>query len=174
VSIATFSDSEEVAMHRRLSVVVLFVLVAAVLGATVFREEIATAASNLNVFVTNDAAHPVPVQQQGTLTVQAPIETQLLFDQELQDGERATINVAAYKTIHLDFDLTNGTCATSGASLLVVEATRFLERARIGADEACTGGFTGRSIEMPGRSITLIVHALPGDTWRVVVFGRAN
>ena len=24
------------------------------------------------------------------------------------------------------------------------------------------------------RSVTLIVHALPGDTWRVVVFGRAN
>jgi len=108
------------------------------------------------------------------LAVDAGFETQLLLDRELRDGERVTLDVAAYKTLHFDFDLTNGTCATSGASLLVVEATRFLERLRIGADEACTGGFTGAAIEMPGRSITLIVHAIPGDTWRVVVFGRAN
>jgi hypothetical protein len=142
----------------------MLVLVMAVLLATGWGS--AVAAQITNVFVTNDAAHPVPVQNQ--------IETQLLFDQVLQDGDRVTIPVAAYKTLHFDFDLTNGTCATSGASLLVVEATRFLERLRIGADEACTGGFTGKTIEIPGRSITLIVHALPGDTWRVVVFGRAN
>jgi len=161
-------------MHRTLLATLLLVSIAAALGATVFREQVAEAAQNLVVTVSNDAAHPVPVHEQGTVTVTAPIETQLLVDREFTDGERATIDVAAHKTIHLDFDLTNGTCATSGASLLVVEATRFLERARIGADEACTGGFTGRTIEMPGRSLTLIVHALPGDTWRVVVFGRAN
>lgn len=161
-------------MHRPLLATLLLVSIAAALGATVFREQVADAAQTLVVTVSNDPAHPVPVQEQGTVTVTAPIETQLLVDRVFTDGERATIDVAAYKTIHLDFDLTNGTCATSGASLLVVEATRFLERARIGADEACTGGFTGRTIEMPGRSLTLIVHALPGDTWRVVVFGRAN
>jgi hypothetical protein len=152
------------------------VALAVVLGATVFRGDVAAAAGPLmNVFVTNDASHPVPVSVTNTpVPVNAGFETQLLLDEELTDGARRTIDVAAYKTLHVDFDLTNGTCATSGASLLVVEATHFLERGRIGADEACTGGFTGKTIEMPGRSVTLIVHALPGDTWRVVVFGRAN
>jgi hypothetical protein len=153
-------------MRHSILAALLVVAVATALGATVFREEVAAAAATLNVVVTNDATHPVPVHEQ--------IETQLLLDREFTDGQRETIDVAAYKTIHLDFDLTNGTCASSGASLLAVEATRFLERARIGADEACTGGFTGKTIEMPGRSLTLIVHAVPGDTWRVVVFGRAN
>jgi hypothetical protein len=38
------------------------VLASVVLGATVFREQVASAAGKLeNVFVTNDAAHPVPV-----------------------------------------------------------------------------------------------------------------
>jgi hypothetical protein len=154
------------------------------LGATVFRTDIAQATGLAqSVTVDNTAANPVPVRQQGTAQVSitnssVPVspsyETQLLVDQEVVDGDRVTVPVAAYKTLHFDFDLVNGTCASSGASLLVVEATHFLERLRIGADEACTGGFTGKTIEMPGRSITLIVHALPGDTWRVVVFGRAN
>jgi hypothetical protein len=171
-------------MRRPLIAALAIVALAVLLGGTVFREQVAQAAQNLNVFVTNDASHPVPVHEQGTaqvnvsnstpVRVDAGFETQLVFDQELQDGDRVTIPVAAYKTLHFDFDLTNGTCATSGASLLILEATHFLERGRIGADEACVGGFTGKTIEMPGRSLTLIVHALPGDTWRVVVFGRAN
>jgi len=86
-----------------------------------------------------------------------------------------TIPVEAYKTIHVDFDVVSGDCALSGARLFVLEATHFLNRAQIGADEACTGGFTGETIEMPGRSLTLIA-SIPhvGDTWRVLVFGRAN
>jgi hypothetical protein len=161
-------------MRRSMLAALAVVVLAVALGSTVFREGIANAAQNLSVFVTNDASHPVPVQQQGALQVNSADETQLVLDRIFTDGERATIPVAAYKTLHFDFDLVNGTCATSGASLLIVEATRFLERGRIGADEACTGGFTGSTIEMPGRSVILIVHALPGDEWRVVVFGRAN
>src|SRR4051794_11376553 len=98
-------------MRRSIAGAVFVVVLAAVLGATVFREEVAAAAATLNVFVTNDAAHPVPVHEQGTLTVVAPVETQLLLDQTYQDGDRVTLDVAAYKTVHFDFDLTNGTCA---------------------------------------------------------------
>jgi hypothetical protein len=161
-------------MRRSMFIAAIVLVLAAALGSTVFREQVANAAQNLSVFVTNDAAHPVPVSQQGTLTVVSGDQTQLVLDQVFTDGDRATISVAAYKTLHFDFDLQSGTCATSGASLLIVESTRFLERGRIDATEACTGGFTGKTIEMPGRSVTLIVHALPGDEWRVVVFGRAN
>jgi biopolymer transport protein ExbB/TolQ len=39
----------------------LLVAVAAVLGATVFREQVAEAAATLNVIVKNDSSNPVPV-----------------------------------------------------------------------------------------------------------------
>ncbi len=46
---------------------------ATVLGATVLREPIASAApAILQVFVTNDAANPVPVHEQGTVAVSDP------------------------------------------------------------------------------------------------------
>ena len=56
-------------MRKAIIPALLLVLVSVVLGATVFREQVAHAASNLNVFVTNDAAHPVPVHEQGTANV---------------------------------------------------------------------------------------------------------
>jgi hypothetical protein len=46
---------------RKAITALLLVLVSVVLGATVFREQVAHAAAILNVFVTNDASHPVPV-----------------------------------------------------------------------------------------------------------------
>jgi hypothetical protein len=52
-------------MRRAIIPALLLVLVSVVLGATVFREQVAHAASNLNVFVTNDSAHPVPVREQN-------------------------------------------------------------------------------------------------------------
>jgi hypothetical protein len=164
-------------MRKALIPALLIVVLSMVLGATVFREEVAQAAASLNVFVTNDTAHPVPVQQQGTATVNVAnpgFETQLLLDQTFMDGDRATVSVAAYKTIHVDFDLVSGNCFGSGASLLIVESTRFLFRDRIGADDACTSGFPGIALDTPGRSLTFIVNAQAGDTWRVVVFGRGN
>jgi hypothetical protein len=117
-------------MRHRLLPAVLLVTIAAILGATVFRAEIAGAAATLTVFVSNDATHPVPVHEQGTVTVSAPIETQVLVDRTFTGDERATIDVAAYKALHLDFTLAKGSCFGSGASLLAVEATRFLRRAR--------------------------------------------
>jgi hypothetical protein len=171
-------------MRKALIAALLLIFASVVLGATVFREDVAQAASNINVFVNNDTAHPVPVHEQGTaqvnvtntrLPVDAGFQTQVLLNREFSDGERATIDVGAYKTFHVDFQLTNGSCFGSGASLLVVEATDFVSRLRIGADEACTGGFSGQTFELAGSSLTFIVHIPnPGDTWRVVVFARAN
>src|ERR687892_565595 len=55
----------------------------AVLGATVFREQIARAAPPIkSVFVTNDVSQPVPVQQQGTADVR--VTNNVLTVRELQ------------------------------------------------------------------------------------------
>jgi hypothetical protein len=168
-------------MRKPLIPVLLLVLLSVVLGATVFRADVAQAATS--IFVNNDPDHPVPVHEQGTATVSvantplavnAGFETQVLLDQVFSGGDRATIPVAAYKTIHVDFVLLNGNCFGSGSSLLIVEATHFIRRGFIGADDACTGGFSGIALDTPGRSLTFIVNAQAGDTWRVLVFGRAN
>jgi hypothetical protein len=47
-----------------LAFLLLLALGASVLGATVFRDEVATAASSASMFVNNDAANPVPVVEQ--------------------------------------------------------------------------------------------------------------
>lgn len=55
-------------MRRFLPVAV--VMISLILGATVFRSELASAAMQaLDVFVTNDSSHPVPVHEQGTANV---------------------------------------------------------------------------------------------------------
>jgi len=166
VSVAVTVSQEEEKMRRPLLAALALVAAAVALGATAFREDIADAAGMLSVFVTNDSSHPVPVS--------AGYETQLLLDQVMSNGDRATIPVAAYKTVHFDFRIDNGGCAGSFASLTVVEGATFLGRGHIDADDACVGGFTGQTIEIPGRSLTFIVTAPGTDTWRVVAFGRAN
>jgi hypothetical protein len=55
---------------KKLSYAALLLVAATLLGATVLREPVADAASaTLNVLVTNDSAHPVPVHEQGTANV---------------------------------------------------------------------------------------------------------
>lgn len=99
---------------RKWSVVALLVTGAVVLGATVFREQIARAAPPITqVFVTNDTSRPVPVQ--GTVTVQGtpsvnvvdarePFEKRLDFD--LDDGDfsdTASFTVPAGKRLVVEF-----------------------------------------------------------------------
>jgi len=153
-------------------------LLSAVLGATVLREPIASAASPFqNVIIGNTASQPVPVQQQGTAHVtvdNTAVETQVLLDQEFTGDGRVTIPVAGYKTFHVDFKLRDGGCAGSGASLDIFEGTDFARRGFISADDACAGSFLGQQLELAAKSLTFVVDAPAGDTWRVVVFGRAN
>jgi hypothetical protein len=57
-------------MRRVLVIATTLLVTSLVLGATVFRSQVASAApAILNVFVTNDAANPVPVREQGTVKV---------------------------------------------------------------------------------------------------------
>jgi hypothetical protein len=53
---------------KKLSLAALLLVAATVLGATVLREPVADAAATLNVFVSNDSAHPVPVSETNTDT----------------------------------------------------------------------------------------------------------
>jgi len=46
--------------------IALLVISIVVLGGTVFRQPVADATGLLNVFVTNDSSHPVPVREQNT------------------------------------------------------------------------------------------------------------
>jgi hypothetical protein len=54
-------------LRRLIGVTISLVVLSSVLGATVFREDIAHAAGGMvSVFVTNDTSHPVPVREQAT------------------------------------------------------------------------------------------------------------
>ena len=76
---------------RKSSIVVLVLAVAVALGATVFREQVASAApAILNVLVTNGPSTPVPVTLQGTSSVDVidgrqPFESRL--DLSLSNGD---------------------------------------------------------------------------------------
>jgi hypothetical protein len=77
-------------MNRRLIVVVLFVLTSVVLGATVFREQVGSAAPGIqDVFVTNSTREPVPVHEQGTADVNVANQTLAVHEQGT-----ANVNVA--------------------------------------------------------------------------------
>src|SRR6266508_2815519 len=66
---------------RKWSFVVLIALVATVLGATAFREQVASAApAILQVFVTNDSSNPVPVT--GTVGIQGTPSVNVIDERE--------------------------------------------------------------------------------------------
>src|SRR6266508_4768435 len=95
-------------MRRALTVALSIVVASVVLGATAFREQVAQAApAILNVFVTNDAANPVPVAvtgqpvsvsdaseavQLGTFAFFDPTETQATGDFEIPSGKRLNLH----------------------------------------------------------------------------------
>lgn len=102
-------------MRRALIPAFLVLFVSFVLGATVFREQVAWAAANLNVFVTNDSSHPVPVQEQrvdanqnikvheqGTATVQQAGTPVRIFLQSV-GGSPATYSVPADKRLVIQY-----------------------------------------------------------------------
>lgn len=94
-------------MRRALTVAVSLVTTSVVLGATIFRAEVAQAApAILNVFVTNDAQNPVPVAvtgepvsvsdrsevvQLGTFAFFAPTETQATGEFTIPSGKRLIV-----------------------------------------------------------------------------------
>ncbi len=93
----------------------------------------AEAAQLTNVFVTNDAAHAVPihetntdangnirVHEQGTTTVKSGDVTQVLFQGFLDSKQVQSINVAGLRTIRV---LAGTNCATGDTLTLLLDVT---------------------------------------------------
>ena len=110
-------------MGRKLAAALVLVCASSILGATVLREPIAYAAAKLTpVVVTNDAANPVPVDQQGTADVNVtnasvPVQQQGTADVRVTNG---SLTVAPQPAI-TDGGYGIGTAA--GGSVGVVDNT---------------------------------------------------
>lgn len=175
-------------MVRKLTVAFGLVVVAAVLGATVLREPIATAASPFtNVLIGNTADNPVPVAQtgtanvnvantdasgnikvheQGTASVQAVDQTQLVLARAFAGNADNTVDVSAYREIRVDANVEN--CAQPATVLI---------KSLGGGSPQVVDTFTvgcvdvSRTYEVPGQRLSFEWH---GNGGQLFVYGRAN
>jgi hypothetical protein len=96
-------------MRRAIIPAFLLVLGSVVLGATVLRAPIASAAQSLGATIVGplDSNGNVAVHEQGTAnvnvanapTVKLGDSTQVAFEKDMSDNEQATVDVAAYGEI---------------------------------------------------------------------------
>jgi hypothetical protein len=175
--------------HKKLAfgLALLVLLLSAVLGATVLREPIAYAASPFtNVIVGNTADNPVPVAQtgtanvnvtnadatgnikvheQGTASVQAVDQTQLVLARAFAGNADNTVDVSAYREIRVNANVDN--CAQP--------ATVFIKS--LGGSPQVVDTFAvgcldvSRTYEVPGQRLSFEWH---GNGGQLFVFGRAN
>jgi hypothetical protein len=187
-------------MRRALLPAFLLLLGSVVLGATVFHEPVANAAQQVvNAFVTNDAAHPVPVQEQradangnikvheqGTANVNVansvvPVEdqssTSLLFQGVMtpinMGGQFQRIDVRGFSKVRIFtriVDADRNQCQT-GADAIRVQVPEGSDTLDLDAfDLDCVGTGVTRLYEVPGRTLQLAVTGFA--THHVIVFGR--
>jgi hypothetical protein len=90
------SPKEEKHMRKRLITAFLLVVAAIVLGSTLFREQIVSAATTpfQNVVVTNTSTNPIPVQQVGTSTTSVSGIVGI-------DSSKNTVNIGSTDSGHL-------------------------------------------------------------------------
>lgn len=101
-------------MVRKVGVALLLVCMSVVLGATVLREPIAHAAEKLTpVFVTNGAANPVPVAQQGTADVRVANATLPVQQQGTADVRVANATLSVQQQGTADVRITNSSLAVA-------------------------------------------------------------
>jgi len=127
-------------MRKRLITAFLLVVAAIVLGSTVFREQIVSAATTpfQNVVVTNTSTNPVPVQQVGTSTTSVSGTVGI-------DSGKNTVNIGSTDSGHLaNIDNAVGKLNFDGSGNLETTA----QTASPGAvTEQCTdGGSSGWNI----------------------------
>ena len=120
-------------MRKRLITAFLLVVAAIVLGSTVFREQIVSAATTpfQNVVVTNTSTNPVPVQQVGTSTTSVSGTVGI-------DSSKNTVNIGSTDSGHLaNIDNAVGKLNFDGSGNLETAA----QTASPGAvTEQCTNG----------------------------------
>jgi hypothetical protein len=181
--------------HKKLGVglALLVLLLGAVLGATVLREPMATAATPFqNVIVANTADNPVPVTQtgtanvnvtntdengnikvheQGTASVQAVDQTERAFTRAYNGNAEDTIDVSAFREIRVYANVDN--CVAPGFQ----PATVVIKVLTGGGSPVVLDTFTvacvdqSRTYEIPGQRLLLEWHGTGGA---VTMFGRAN
>ena len=96
-------------MGRKLAAALVLVCASSILGATVLREPIAYAAAKLTpVVVTNDAANPVPVDQQGTSDVNVTNASLPVQQQGTADVRVTNASVPVQQQGTADVRVTNG------------------------------------------------------------------
>jgi hypothetical protein len=108
--------------------VALLLVGATILGATVLREPIGNAASPFtNVIVGNDATNPVPVTQQGTVTIQAAMPSKpfsILGDGVSTNVDGCGANLpAGTKWFISSFGAANSGAFDGGATLFIRNST---------------------------------------------------
>jgi hypothetical protein len=162
----------------------MLVLVMAILLATGWGS--AVAAQIQNVFVTNDAAHAVPVLEQGTpnvnvtnttLAVHDQVATQLLATGTVSDTNTSLpdIDVSPYKEIRIAASFI--ACNPSGGSgNLVIGAKEGGNEYDIDSIDLCGNFPTGFHdvYEVPGRTLTLHCASCTNVAIGLAVFGRTN
>ena len=140
------------------------------LGSTVFRQQVADASSLLNVFVTNDSSHPVPVHEQNTdangnikVHEQGTANINVTNTSAIPVHEQGTANasIAAFPqatTVHEDGgDVSGGsqkvdTFATINASTIVLMASGNTADFQVVAP---TGRVEFFDIVPPGSTVTI-------------------
>ena len=181
-------------MRRAFIPVFLLLLGSVVLGATVFRDDIAhatglaqsvTVANNpLNVREQNtDANGNIKVHEQGTasvnvanrvLSVQDQSTTSLLFQGVLtpinEGGQFQNVDVEGFGKVRIFTRSADNLCQT-GADVMRVQVVEGSDTLDLDAfDLDCVGTGVTRVYEVPGRTLHLAVTGF--GTHHVVVFGR--
>jgi hypothetical protein len=164
----------------------MLVLVVAIVLAT--GSGSAVAAQISSVFVTNDAAHAVPVHanntdangnlkvhEQGTATVKSGDQTQLVYSGTLQnESDTGPLDVSAFREIRVISTCNAGSLHSAALDILTSTGQSDVRIDRITQD--CPSVVT-RTYELPGTSVRMRnVSDLIGDTadLDLAVFGRGN
>ncbi len=175
-------------MRRRVLIgALLLVGVGVVLGATVFRTDIAQATGLAqSVTVANTPSNPVPVQQQGTasvnvtntsLAVHDQATTQLLATGTVSDTNTSLpdIDVSGYKEVRVSASFI--ACNPAGGSgFLLIDAKEGGTEYTVGGTNLCQNspnGFT-QVLDVPGRTLGIRCAACTNVAIGLAVLGRAN
>jgi hypothetical protein len=175
-------------MRRAIIPAFLLVLGSVVLGATVLRAPIASAAQSLGATIVGplDSNGNVAVHEQGTAnvnvanapTVKLGDSTQVAFEKDMSDNEQATVDVAAYGEIRLVAHCSNGDIFGTDEQLWIQVSSAspnppswpFLDivpvRCSTGNSDTNT---TTRTYEIPGQRLLLTSTA---NSMHVIVLGR--
>jgi hypothetical protein len=136
----------------------------------------AVAAQITSVFVTNDAAHAVPVREQGTARVASADATEVLADVTLTGAFQETgwISVASAKQIRLSLR-----CDTANEPSIFLYTKTNAPNSEIAFDEISGSDFgcggVSRAWETPGLYVKVVLEIFDtSQSNRIIIVGRNN